>query len=453
MVGLSIVKVMHGNLTRGGMPMTWYLVTIIASVFLGSRVVTLPSPWGPLGLYRLLVVGFWPLFIWRLHHRPDSYRLVSKSKATMMLVCYWIWWVIALVSGLWVESLRDWWRVFFLMSLGMTSITACYFIIDTYDRWILLCRTAWLALTGLVFWGYSEILTNHYLFADMVKLDKDQTFVTEPLTRIPITYFANQNDFATVLLAYLVLSLIVYYGARSLWLRFGIFIPAMASIYLLIRTESRMAIICLFALILCMCFRRISFKQTRPFLRIAGLLGMGVLLALVLFLPALQEKIASLLYDLGPSGNLSGDAKRLNIWRNGLIYWSQTVGMGVGTGNIERWVSQRMVWPTHEIRNMHNWWLEILVSNGTIAFVVYLFGYFNLLARLVELSRKLKDLRVADMAYILSVFLIIFIPASITSASNMLIEWHWVFFGLILAFVKWVDRELIIYDRAMKGKR
>jgi hypothetical protein len=32
-------------------------------------------------------------------------------------------------------------------------------------------------------------------------------------------------------------------------------------------------------------------------------------------------------------------------------------------------------------------------------------------------------------------FLLVFIGASITSANNMLIEWHWVFFGLIIAYI------------------
>ena len=42
-------------------------------------------------------------------------------------------------------------------------------------------------------------------------------------------------------------------------------------------------------------------------------------------------------------------------------------------------------------------------------------------------------------------FLIAFAFASITSANNMLIEWHWVYFGLIISYIKLA--ELSVYSK------
>ena len=40
-------------------------------------------------------------------------------------------------------------------------------------------------------------------------------------------------------------------------------------------------------------------------------------------------------------------------------------------------------------------------------------------------------------------FLLVFIGASITSSNNMLIEWHWVFFGLIIAYIGIMEAQIL----------
>ena len=91
---------------------------------------------------------------------------------------------------------------------------------------------------------------------------------------------------------------------------------------------------------------------------------------------------------------------------------------------------------------MHNWWLEILVSTGVVPFILYVWGYFSLTRRLSLFASLRKHRIQADVAYCLVGFLLVFILGSITSANNMLIEWHWVFFALIIAFVKIIDQDV-----------
>ena len=74
---------------------------------------------------------------------------------------------------------------------------------------------------------------------------------------------------------------------------------------------------------------------------------------------------------------------------------------------------------------MHSWWGEILVGYGVIIFSLYVVMYALLIYRLAVMKYRVE---VKATNYRTSfAFLIIYILASMTSANNMFIEWHWVF--------------------------
>ena len=56
-----------------------------------------------------------------------------------------------------------------------------------------------------------------------------------------------------------------------------------------------------------------------------------------------------------------------------------------------------------------------------------IYRLFNLKKFVNRMHQKIMNAFIA--------FLLVFIGVSITSANNMLIEWHWVFFGLIIAYI------------------
>ena len=94
--------------------------------------------------------------------------------------------------------------------------------------------------------------------------------------------------------------------------------------------------------------------------------------------------------------------------------------------------------PIDEFTNIHNWWLEILVGYGVIVFVLYVVSYGLLIQSLNRLRHhESKVIRQIAISFIS--FLVVYIFASITSANNMLIEWHWVYFGIMISFVKLME--------------
>ncbi len=421
--------------------MVLYCALLMVSVLMGSQILAIPTPLAQITLYRLLALGVVPILIIQVWTENSSIKFLPRSIASRVLLIYLIWWLLAVLSGFWAVDGKDWFQVIFLMTLGIFSILAFYLWVDTWAKWQQILQAAWWGMTALVIWGYFEIITNTYLLADLTKLDKYRTFASQPMTRIPITTFANQNDYATLLLAYLVVCACLYFIKSGIIQRIIYLVMYLLAAYLIYRTDSRMSLICMLAFSLWWAMRSLKWGFTKRQI-VQGLFGIGLIIGMLLLIPKIREKVSSIIYLSGPSAHLSGDAKRMNIWRNGLLFLGQTYGFGVGAGNIEVWAKNSGFWPTNEITNMHNWWLEILVSTGVVPFILYVWGYFSLTRRLSLFASLRKHRIQADVAYCLVGFLLVFILGSITSANNMLIEWHWVFFALIIAFVKIIDQDV-----------
>lgn len=418
-----------------------YLVLLVVSVFLGTEILAIPTPAAQLTLYRLLALGVVPLIIFQLSRPNQKLIIQPNSTATLALKCYSLWWLIALSSVVWAASLSAWIQAMFLMTLGVSSIVGLYFWVQSGQQWHRLIQAMWVMMSGLVVWGYFEITTNLYLFADVGKLDKYRTFSSQPLTRIPITTFENQNDFATLLLVYIVVCVILFYLTASNWQRILYSVAFMAGSYLVFRSGSRMSLLCLLVFIALQMVQgvRIDLRRRHYWL---GLLAMvSAVIAVFLIRPSLVSKITELFY-FGELRELSGDTVRMNLWRNGGLFLGQTFGFGVGAGNIEHWMAEHAFWSTKGLTNMHNWWLEILVGYGAVSFVLYVTAYLALMVKLLKLKHVLVG-RNSHVAYTLFNFMLIYILASVTSANNMLIEWHWVFFGLIISFVKIQEKMML----------
>lgn len=416
-----------------------YLVILVASVFLGTQVFAVPTPVAQLTLYRLCALSVIPVLSIQLWQRRHSLKWLARSQASFMVGALLVWWLWALASVAWVQDIKLWFQTMFLMTLGVSSVLALYFWVDNLYQWRRLVNAVWVVMSGLMAWGYFEIVTGRYFFADVVKLSREQGMSAGVWRRIPITTFANQNDYAVMLLAYIVTSLILYHLSITAVRRLVfLFCVALAS-YLIYRTGSRMALLCTLLLLLSIVLQQLNWRMTRKhFWTGVACVVAGALL--VFFIrPSLVNRIISLFYSVSHT-ILTGDIIRVNMMRNGLVFLAETGGFGVGAGNIEHWMKQYAFLPTRGIPNIHNWWFEILVGYGVIVFALYTVGYGGLIYRLGQLKRHVNK-ALGQVVRLLWSFLIIYVLASITSANNMLIEWHWIYFGLIISFVKLQEQQ------------
>jgi len=414
--------------------MKYFLMLLVASVFLGTEILAIPTPAAQLTIYRICALSVILLIAYFSVQKNTHIKTNKNSYATFSVAVFVFWWLWSVVSILWVEDVRLWLQTLFLLTLGISSIIGLYLWTKNMRDWIDLIKVTWVMMSLLVLLGYYEIVTNHYIFADLGKLDKYNTFTSQPLTRIPITHFENQNDFATMLLAYLAVSLILYYITPHALKRIGYLVSAFLGSYLIYRSGSRLILLSLILYVVCLIALNFKWDLKRKYYVLGGLAIVVFGVLAIMYVPAVQDIIDTMIYT-SSADIVNGDTGRVNLLRNGLIFLAATFGMGVGAGNIESWMANYRFLPTQNIVNMHNWWGEILVGYGLIVFVLYVLAYGLLIYRLFQI-RKVQTRRRKNITNQLIAFLTVYIFASITSANNMLIEWHWVFFGLIIAYIK-----------------
>ncbi|WP_230080872.1 O-antigen ligase family protein [Aerococcus sanguinicola] len=420
--------------------MAIYSLILLASVFLGTELLAIPTPFAQMTIYRLLALGVLPLIAYQSLLKGPSLKLKRPGYGLFMIGAYVFWWLWALISVLWARALGPWAQAVFLLTIGISSVVALYLWTDSLRQWKRLVQAAWWMMSALLVWGYFEIITNIYLFADMAKLDKYGTFASQPLTRLPITHFENQNDYATMLLAYLVVTAILLLRSRVTWQKTAYLLAMVLAEYLIFRSGSRMSLLCsflYFGLVVLLQFKWDLKRRHYVLGLLALILGS---LALYLWVPPVQEALTSLIYT-GSEGYISGDTGRVNLWRNGLVFLGTTLGLGVGAGNIETWMADFPLLPTKGIVNMHNWWLEIMVGYGLFVFLAYVVAYALMLYRLNQI-RLVQSPQWRQVTNQVMAFLLVFIPASVTSANNMYIEWHWAFFGLLISYLALAEKSL-----------
>ncbi|AMB97163.1 O-antigen ligase family protein [Aerococcus urinaeequi] len=425
-----------------------YLTILVASVFLGSNLIAITLPIGQISIYRIFSLLVIPTAICFLLKDRQLFKIRTNSFATGMVGVYIFWWIWAFCSVLWALSIGSWIQAMVLLTLGVSSIIGIFLWTKNYLQWRKLIKVVWVMLTFLSLWGLFEITTNIYFLADLGKLDKYSTFISEPWTRIPITYLANQNDYATMLLAALPVNLILMNTTKNNLKKLLTLGCLLLSTLLIFQSGSRMSFLMAIAFYAIYALLGVSWDFTRKQVMNTSAIILISVLVLFALVPPFRSLITDLIYIL-PRPVISGDVGRMNMWRNGLVYLGKTFGLGVGAGNIEAWMELFGPLPTNNIFNMHNWWLEILVGYGAIVFIAYVLGYALMIYRLFDLKRAVNKTQQKVMNALIT-FLLVFIGASITSANNMLIEWHWVFFGLIVAYIGIM--EVQVYGKKMRVK-
>jgi hypothetical protein len=429
--------------------MKYFLMVLVASVFIGTEILAIPTPFAQLTIYRVFALSIPLLIGYFMVQKNPRLEIKKNSYATFSVAVFIFWWLWSIVSFLWIKDLRLWLQAVFLLTLGISSILGLYFWVQDFKQWKKLLQIAWFMMSLLVGLGYYEIITNHYIFADLGKLDRYSTFVSDPMTRMPITHFENQNDFATMLLAYLSVSLILYYVTPNAVKKISYLISVFLGSYLIYRSGSRMILLCLILYMFCLVALQFKWDLKRKYYGIALALFIILGILALAYVPPVQDMVDTLIYT-GGSDIVTGDTGRVNLVRNGIIFLAATFGLGVGAGNIEAWMANYRFLPTQNIINMHHWWAEILVAYGVIVFILYTLAYILLIYRLFQI-RNYQTKRLKNVSNQLIAFLIVYSLASITSASNMLIEWHWVFFGLIIAYIKIYETNLsLVSDKLSK---
>lgn len=416
---------------------------LAGSVFLGAQILAIDLGVAKLSLYRIMLVIISCLMVVLIFKNDSRLSFYSNALSKNYTRFYFFWLLYALISVIWVQDIGGWINAIFFLGCGCLSMLYMGIFIREEKDIRNLFKTIFVMILLHNIIGWMEILTGSYWFANLNKLDKYHTFATQPSTRIPISIYANQNDFATMLLAGITITFILFKNSNKISIKFIYLLTIISSIFLLYRTDSRANIIALIIGIVTLLITKYSQLFTKRNIIKLAIAIMIICAGILVFSPEVQQKAISLYYSVQATLFVEGNSNmtRVNLIKNGFYFLVQSFGLGTGAGNIEHWLEFNSIFSTGTIYNIHNWWMEILSGYGIVIFVLYISVYFLMIRQLFINYKYSKNKFIRTTSWILLAYLFSFILSSISSASNMLIEWQWVFWGVIITFIRYSEKQ------------
>ena len=83
--------------------------------------------------------------------------------------------------------------------------------------------------------------------------------------------------------------------------------------------------------------------------------------------------------------------------------------LGIGSGNMDYYMQNYAIYPTNNIPNMHNYWMEILVTYGIVIFIIFCICYLKTIIEIMKKYIYSKTKEESSICIMLLFFLIAFI--------------------------------------------
>ncbi len=392
-----------------------FLVCFISFVApLGAQFLSIPIGGVKLSLFRL---GLGILTILTIFGNKGSFVIYrERNKYSVLFMVSWL--VYALITIIWVRDYSNYIRVLFFLFVGMLLIINIENVVFNIAelQLVLLWFEYGILFQSMI--GWYEVFTRDYRFLELTETIIYVISTTHP----PIAMMGNPNDFATLMFLGLIISCFFVFAKREKIKKILGIIVALNCITLIFLTSSRANEIAIFLFLIVLCIT----SKRRMIIIFSSVF---ILFTFYPFIFPFFEKLFSFNF-LG----LGSDGIRMGLIKSGLSFLVDTYGIGIGTGQIESWMSEGASYYVGNITNMHNWWMEILTSFGIVVFIGYLVFYFNLLFDNYQTMKCSKNHTEMILSRILCAALIGLIIALISSSSNMNFEWLWLFWALCINY-------------------
>lgn len=409
----------------------------VLTSLIGASVISLDLQAFQLTVFRALIM----IIIVVIILKNVSIDLMGKGGNGYSVKFMLIWFFYSIISGVWVKSYTDWIRAVYLIGLGVMCILIYSKYFRTADNILNAFRTMVIMIIIHNTIGWYEVISGNYMFLS------EENIAKYAHLKYPVSTFINLNDFALFLLFSLFITYICFINAKFKSIKLVYIITMVSSALLLIKTDSRGNLIGLIiAIALWVLLPLSSNKWKYPLLFLFTISALFVLL--LSGLPDyLFDAAENLILEF--SANSDSDSIRLNLIRNGFVFLIKTFGFGTGAGNIEYWMAKYAVYNTAGIVNMHNWWMEILTGYGVIIFVLYMVFYIKLFISLYRRYKECKDKMNRSISLGVICCMAGYIVASISSSSNIMKEWLWVFWAIAIAYQR-IGSEVSVTKEPLK---
>ncbi len=400
----------------GAKVLRWLVYPLVFLSPFGETVLSIPFAGFQLSLFRVLAALTFFAFITRW----SNATIIPRSRSGYSIVFYMAWLAYALTTGLWALDYLRWFKYIFFIATGLMVALSmnAYLTKREFVEKALLALFAGFVVQSIV--GWYEVSTQTLVIGAQERIELYES------RRVfyPCAFSGHPNSLAMMMMFASGISLYFVRKTRSMAVKAALTVIAIECAALILQTTSRGAFIGLAIFLAC-------------YLLLSGhkyLTAFVAVIALVVLGPYFLEFANTYLafhFDWNAGGS---DVIRWNLIRNGLVLLSNTFGFGVGAGQIESNMIAFATYPTFGIINMHNWWMEILVGFGILIFIGYLVFYGRLLNDFIKTFKTSTHAEERELAKFGIAIMAGFVIASISASSNMVCDWLWVFWGILIGW-------------------
>lgn len=376
-----------------------------------------------LSLYRINLILAPILFLIPILSRLANYKEL-RSLLYLKFLLFWI--LYSFFAVIWVNDYSSWAKYMTFLVSALFFSTFIFVYINNFDIFLKAIRIiVWLSIL-LSILAFYESLSGNYYFLDPTSTEwyKDYSLLQKASSfREPVTVFGNPNNYALFLFFSFAFSLLLVIVDKKSKLRLAYVVYLPVSVFLIIITLSRSAllgIILLLAFLFLIVFFYGTFQLRKKIIICFVLISLMSIYFIYKYFFLIDGFFA---LDFASEG--TSDDIRKNLILNGLLIQKKYYYLGTGLGNIESNMAIFSKFDVGGIVNIHNWWMEILVSSGVIVFLLYIFIYGYTFLRLCMLKNLVNSNQLFWTKAIFASIFFGFVFSSIGPSSLMQCEWLW----------------------------
>lgn len=405
-------------------------VLIYISVFFafwGTKFFSINASILHISFYRIMLIVFLILVAQEELRNKQYYKNPRYHKASA-IIFFKLWLIYAFISLLWVPDLTSAARAIFFIIEAMLIVCVLTIHVKNIDIFYKLLQIFMICMFIHSLIGWSEIITGNYRY---FPADEQRSLLIYTQLRLPVSSFHNVNDFATMMYLGFFAASIVFSLAIQRYMRYFCIICMLNFYAIIIISRSRGAI---FSFVIAMIVYLLLQKKILTIAKLLFFALVAIIILLFVLNSYMEFNIMELMDSVFTFNSEQGsDEIRINLIKNGLIFLGKTLGLGTGAGNFEYYMENFKRFDTGKITNMHNFWMEILVSYGIFIFIGFIATLLRIFKHFYKLYKKREGyMRQISLLYI--IFLVSFIVAAVSSSSLLGNDLVWIFLAIMIAF-------------------
>jgi teichuronic acid biosynthesis protein TuaE len=389
--------------------------------------------------YRLVMVALWVLLASTALYMPMMAMPGHMRSVRLMLLFFGLWVVYAVLHTGLLLSVTDYLTHIGFLTMGTSLIFFAAFYLRGERQLAAVFRLWFAVLVLLVAFGYYQTLTGY-------QLPISQLSDEEGTNRfLPMGTFPRLNQYATFLALSAPLLLSLFACAERFWLAALAGAGLLPVVHLILIIQSQSSLLTVAAQVLT-AIALFMPRRRRWFAIILAVVGFGALL--IITPQPLEDAIdvttdqVERWYEQMTEGQ-SSLGVRFRLALNGLLFFLDSGGLGIGAGNFNAYIEEEGVYSTLYqagdeqilITYPHNWWIELLSEYGLLVFVGFIAVFVTLVLRVAAIYRQATTPmdRLIGQALILG--LVGYVFAGIGPGHFTAFRPQWVLLALAVAYV------------------